>query len=300
MIAGENCIIEYCTFKDNGTVGSSHLNSSNLALLNSYNTNLSSIDPNPRKNNIVRYNMFIGSAIGIKDKGDSNFIDNSTRTGGHPEWANQIYNNIFKNQLAAGYYIQQDYVLVHHNVFDNTTMGIWYDSYNSAYKTVWEPKVYNNTFLNCSDSAIGVSSTIYQYGYNWTINNNLFLGTSAHPLVFFGGQPNTWPMTSDYNGFDTTTALVARYLNYGNVNFTTWKGYGYDTHSINKALSVSNAAASDYTLPAGSLAIGAGSGGVDLGAFPSSGTNWYSQAGYKLTGVKLSAPVNIQMKVSYQ
>lgn len=301
MLAGENCIIEYCTFKDNGTVGSSHLNSSNLALLNSYNTDLSSVDPNPRKNNIVRYNRFIGSAIGIKDKGDSNFINNATRSDAHPEWANQIYNNIFKDQLGVGYYIQQDYVSVHHNVFDHGNMGIWYDSYNSNAKTVWEPKIFNNTFLNCTDSAIGINSTLYRYGYNWTITNNLFLGASAHPLVFFGGQTNIWPMTSDYNGFDTSQTVVARYLNYGNVNFSAWKSYGYDTNSINTALSVTNSVANNYTLPQGSRAIGAGTSGVDLGAFAYGGIDWYSQTGYKLGSSSASSqvPSNLTIIAKY-
>ena len=252
--------------------------------MNSYNSTLSSVDPHPRKNNIVRCNRFIGSAVGIKDKGDSNFIDNATRTNAHPDWANEIYNNLFINQSNAGYYLQQDYVKVHNNIFDSTNIGIRYENYGSAEKVVWQPDIWNNTFINCKDSSIAVQAGPYLYGYNWKIKNNLFIGSSSHYLVFFSGQSKTWLMTSDYNGFDTTQVAVGRYLNYGNLSFSKWQGYGFDTNSINNSLILTNINGNNYTLPADSPAIGKGEGGKDLGAIAHDENNWCSETGYILKG----------------
>lgn len=302
ILAGTNCIIEYCTFEDNGTPSDSHLNSANLVLMNSYNSDLGAVDPYPRKNNIVRYNRFIGSAIGIKDKGDSNFVSNNNVDSGsglpvttHPEWANEIYNNLFLGQLNAGYYLQQDYVSVHNNIFDGQSVsgnkGVYFDSYDLAEKVVWYPNVCNNTFVNNADSGIAVEiNPNYTYGYYWTIKNNLFLGASTHYLTYLSGNTINKPITSNYNGLNNVQTVVARYLNYGNIDFESLRGYGLDLNSINSSLAVTNYSNYDYRLPTGSAAIGAGESGADLGAIAYGDSNWATTTGYTQTGAGDTIP----------
>lgn len=302
MLAGTNCVVEYCTFEDNGTPGDSHLNSANLALMNSYNTDLGAVDPYPRKNNIIRYNRFVGSAIGIKDKGDSNFVSNNNISGGipvttHADWSNEIHHNLFLGQLNAGYYLQQDYINVHHNIFDGQSAsgntGVFFDSYDYDSKVVWYPNIYNNTFINNADSGIAVEiNPNYSYGYYWSIKNNLFVGASIHYLTYLSGNTINKPITSNYNGLDTAQTAVARYLNYGNINFVSLKSYGFDANSINISLAVTDSANYDYRLPGGSAAIGTGEGGIDLGATAYGAENWAASTGYSLTNSDTTSPAS--------
>lgn len=286
-LAGENCIVEYCTFANNGAPGITHLNSSNLQLYNCYDISpdypAGTIDAYPRKNNVIRYNLFIGSSVGIKDKGDSNFVDNTDPTNRHPEWANEIHHNVFANSMVAGYYLQQDFVKVHHNLFLSTNNGVLYDGQqNSSNKVMWEAMVYNNTFLNTTNNAIKFNYSLATgKGYNAQIYNNLILGTRTTPLNFFGGQANTWPMIEDHNGFDMTSSIIGVYANQGTQTLNQWKALGFATGGIQATLSL----LSDYSLFLGSPAIGAGRAGEDLGAIPFGTTSWYWEAGAKPTNI---------------
>jgi hypothetical protein len=282
LIAAKDTIVEYCTFIDNGIPdGETPMhNAANLTIFQCYNTSDTNVDPYPRRNNIIRYNVFDGAAVGIKDKAYGNFVDSASPTITNPDWYGEIHHNVFQNTDLGSYYARQDYMRFHHNlILSSGYYGFWYAEHDDTPPKGWfSVSIYNNTFVGLSDAILIDYSnyTNYTYGYQTDIYNNLMINPSGTSVSVWEGQTSTWAITVDHNGYDNDNSTIAAYLNDGNRTLAQWQAYGYGTGSINEALSLE----ADYTLPGGSNAIGAGRSSVDLGAFPSGVDSWYDDAGY--------------------
>ena len=295
LLSAENTIVENCTFIENGAGESvTHHNSANLILMGNYQNTYGELAPYPRKNNIIRYNIFEGSTTAIKDKGPNSLVDSATNCSGskeiinrHPEWYSDIHHNIFKAQRGAAYYGVSDYMKFHHNLLIGGNSGVHTTDELRACQTIYKVQVYNNTFIEQSNSSVAFPSSPTVMGYDHDVYNNLFIGNNSHPVVFVSGQSNIWPSTFDNNGYASTFSTVVRFRNFGNLTFEQWQQYGNDIHSNYKTYEIET----NYTLPIGSPAIGAGRDGIDLGAFPVGIESWESNAGYKKN---CSAPSSVQ------
>jgi hypothetical protein len=279
QISGDSCIIEYCTFKDNGTVESTHHNNANLILFNDYD---SYPESDPRKSNIVRYCVFDGAGSGIKDKGDSNFVDSSDPNTDNEAWANDIHHNVFINSIGRGYYSAQDFVKFHHNIMLDGRQGILLEGSGDAGKSRWYNEVYNNTFVNLTEFSIAIANSVDgtlvgDYGHE--VHSNITHGSYADAFLFWTGQSaNDFVVTSDYNFWHNSVATVGRKQLDSSANLTTWRGYGYGTNSGLGAVSFVDADNDDYQLDNGSTGENGAEDSGDAGAFDDS--NWYPLAGY--------------------
>lgn len=128
--------------------------------------------------------------------------------------------------------------------------------------------VYNNTFIMTGE--IGVSTyagqSHTQIPINAKIKNNIFisLGTSADTRVV---KFESVTQEVDYNIYYSPNAILKFQIGANSYTFAEWQALGFDTHSVvltagQFAALFTDYANSDYSLPAGSAAIGAG---VDLG-----------------------------------
>jgi hypothetical protein len=249
--------------------------------MGNFQTSLGELAPYPRRNNIIRYNVFDGSATSIKDKGPNSFVDSETNCSGskvllskHPEWANDIHHNVFTNNAGAAFYSVSDYTKFHHNLVYSGAKGYFMVDELRACQVVYKNEIYNNTFVDLTGPGITIpSQPTTGMGYDHDIYNNLHINPSHQAVIAISGQTFVWDLTYDHNGYDIGEATMARYLNFGDINFTSWTGYGYDDSSLHEALTVE----ANYQLPPGSNAIGAGRDSEDLGAFES---DWFDDAGY--------------------
>jgi len=278
-LSGVDCIVEFCTFSENGTPGESHHNSTNLLLFGNYNDWPES---KPTRNITVRYNKFIGSACGVKDKGDGNFVNHNNPDENHPEYFSEIYYNIFEGARNNGVYADQDFEKVHHNLFINCSGGVFiHGQLDRDYKTTWYIQIYNNTFINTQDIDIYVrhSSIVAGVGYHHEIYNNILYNFRGDYAVnFYSGQSKTWPMSADHNAYDNTSSTITRYADRGNLTLFQWQQSGFGDESFQEAINLND----NYSLPTGSNCLGAGRNGVDLGAI--SGNDWTSMVGHGQTG----------------
>jgi hypothetical protein len=76
-------------------------------------------------------------------------------------------------------------------------------------------------------------------------------------------DPSVTNFTSDYNLVWSPTGNSSYAYHSGGLTWAAWQALGYDVHGVNADPTVTNAAGNDFTLLAGSPAIGAG---TNLGA----------------------------------
>ena len=280
QLSGDSCIIEYCTFKDNGTPGSTHNNNANLILYNDYDYYPEST---PRKNNIIRYNVFDGAGSGLKDKGDSNFVNSKGPNTNNAGWALDVHHNIFMNSVGRAYWCVSDFTRFHHNLIIDARQGIKIEGMEQHYKSIWYVKIYNNTFVGLDEWAIAIANAAYDdingaFGHN--IHSNIVYNCTANAFLFWTGQTaHNYTVTSDYNFWHNNVSTVARRQLDTNASLNTWKRYGYGAHSAIGAVSFIDSGNNDYRLTGGSAGKNAGQDGNDAGAFGT--TNWYDEAGSK-------------------
>ena len=316
-LAGDGCIVEYCTFENNGhkTGGTTYSisgswNRANLLMYEYYDSYLD-IDDNPRKQNIVRYNRFIGSDCAIKYKGFGNNVDSSgtyenALVDRQPTWGDEIHHNLFTGVGSPyGAMMQQDLAKIHHNIFTGYGAGAVYaypvnQNHDTLPALAWEVEVYNNTFYN---NTVDITTrelqnnpperTYLQGGYNWEFYNNLHKSnTGAYYYSMFSDPDNSshnnWPQREDHSGFDSASSKsIGRYQG-TNRSLAQWQSItnprtGTTTLGANSFYSTI-ALNSDYSIPAGSAAIGSGRDSADLGAVPYGETSWYDSVGYTETG----------------
>ena len=148
-----NCIIEYCRFKDNGMLAGTNHNCAHINIYSDYIEDPANVDINQAvRKNIIRYNYFSNSPIGVKYK-NSQWLSLSN-TGTHityNAYGDKIHHNIFDNLEDYAVDARQDFVQVYNNIFYNATestykkVGIGEQS--SGDREPFYSCVYNNTLI---------------------------------------------------------------------------------------------------------------------------------------------------------
>lgn len=193
-------IIEYNIFEDNG--GTFDHNQCHIQFFSNYADVRNSIAISGFSDyasgyhvqrNEISYNYFVGSAVGIKTKGNQLFTGRSQDSGEsgysdtYNDRGNKYHHNIFANQTIVGISNKSDFAQIYNNIFDSSAAGIRVGYEGMMYKSV----VYNNTIIDPSTSsdataAIGVSAnenndysitnpeiSMYNYFYNNIIDSGL-------------------------------------------------------------------------------------------------------------------------------
>lgn len=295
QLSGENCIVEYCTFEDNGTPGASHHNSANLILYNRY---YGYPEPYPRRNNTIRYCVFIGSASQIKDKGDSNFVDNSDPNKDNIGWANEIHHNVFRGALGQAYYALQDFMKFHNNLVIGSVIGFHHPYTETSGKLTWWNEIYNNTFVGMSNTAIQFENNLdapHDGAYGHDVHSNIIYDCTSDAVLLWTGQSShNYAITSDYNFWHNNVSTVGRRQLNQNASLATWRGYGYGNNSATGKISFIDPTNNDYRLAEGSIGKNAGKDAKDAGAFGEG--NWYIDAGSrKGETIGISPPKNLHL-----
>jgi hypothetical protein len=189
-ISGHNwneCLIEYCYFKDNGSLNSIHHNASHITMYSDYNGNNIAKNGfvlgvgNHTMKNELRCNLFDGGSNGMYEtKSDQYFTGRNVGIAGYADtyksFGDRIHHNIFMNLSYGAIVCNQDFQQIYNNIISDCRSGFLIGSVNSfVYKTV----VYNNTLVNCrregiyelqwhnySDTTINVEPMYYGYVYN--------------------------------------------------------------------------------------------------------------------------------------
>lgn len=175
-------LIEYCYFKNNGSLFHEHGNSRNICMTGSTEYSSTKYDENWYvKNNIIRYNLIdANGAVGIATKASQRLT--STRTGSdfsRKNLGDKIHHNIIRNAKYGGIFYQQDYVQIYNNIITMSSSageedwGIAVRRIRTDDKDTLYSMVYNNTLINTDAAAIfngyeGQSSTP---AYWWCYNN---------------------------------------------------------------------------------------------------------------------------------
>ncbi len=166
--AGQNILIEYCYFKDNGATDNP--NCSHINFFSDYVENPLNVTNRAARDNEVRYNLFEGSSESIHYKNmqylcvdDHTGEDMSNKASG-----DKIHHNIFINQGLRPIFIAQDFIQIYNNIMIDTEgnntqfmiQGISEDDREPFYATV-----YNNLIKN-------IKVGIYHDGNNGGTNDN--------------------------------------------------------------------------------------------------------------------------------
>jgi hypothetical protein len=144
-------IIEYNYFYNNGGVGSGK-NCSDLAFTADYKDNTDNggdgdaFDPDfAIIKNIVRYNLFDSSAVGVHHKNQQRFGYNNRNPNGisaYEEYGDKVHHNIFRNtESGTSILLGQDYLQVYNNIVDKAIETSQFGDQPILYNNV----VYNNT-----------------------------------------------------------------------------------------------------------------------------------------------------------
>jgi len=211
--AWDNCIIEYCSFKNNGHPGNT-LNDAHICMITDYNWNGIAangcvLDGKQMMRNECRYNLFLGgSGVGWKDKGDQ-LLSGRNYLGGHgyndtyKTYGNKIHHNIFKNLSLVGVYERTDFSQIYNNIFDSCPDGVRCSYSDEIQK--YRITVYNNTIINSplhgiqfynSNTYVGHEPDYYGYAFNNIID----------------GSQDNWD-GADIGGTRNATDLTATFYN---------------------------------------------------------------------------------------
>jgi hypothetical protein len=200
--------------------------------------------------------------------------------GGHSAIVrnNQIYNldqngnPTDLNKQVHGLFIEagcDGYSVSNNIIYNVRTYGI-----NSSYHSLnsnQPPNVYSN-------------NTIYNVGWGLslkegviTLKNNI-ISNSSQAQICFGctsGSPSMLQVTSDDNLYNDggSQTKIAEWAGLGILNFANWKSQcRCDAHSLTGDPLFVSLTIPDLHLQSGSPARGAGEGGVDIGAYPYTGS----------------------------
>jgi hypothetical protein len=182
-----NCLVEYCYFKNNGSLTAVHHNASHITMFSDYNGNNIAKngfvlgDGNHTMKNEFRYNLFESGSNGMyATKANQYFTGRNVRVAGYNDaysgYGDRIHHNIFMNLRCGAIVCNQDFQQIYNNIVSDCRTGLLIGAVNSfVYKTV----VYNNTLINCTregiyekqwqeytDKTINVEPMYYGYIYN--------------------------------------------------------------------------------------------------------------------------------------
>lgn len=205
--------IEYCYFRNNGSVQHEHGNDRNICFTGSTEYSSTPYDENWYvKNNIIRNNYInCNGGGGIMTKAIQRLT--SVRDGSNmtnKAWGDQIYNNIVVNAKYAGIFWQQDFVQIHNNIVVMAS-GLSGSHWNIATRRwgsegcdIQHATIYNNTLINGVGASIfhGVDGKYSVKDY-WYCYNNII---DKH--------------TDDYDAWDITYGHMTYYTGITNGMFS--------------------------------------------------------------------------------
>jgi len=194
----QDTLVEYCYFNNNGMSSGTDNNAAHILIYSDYyaeywgqygwNPN----DQNHRGNikNTIRYNYFIGSTVGYKDKA-SQFLTGRNPSGGHDfddtykDYGNKIHHNIFENGRLYAVFANQDFSQVYNNIISGFPQGITVQ--HEPQPAIYKASVYNNTIINPSCYAI------IRYKYKWSaFESTVYWGYDYNNIVDSGDSCNDW------------------------------------------------------------------------------------------------------------
>lgn len=169
------------------------------------------------------------------------------------------YNKIHDTS-ERGFYIDQGYVVIDHNLVYNASGGglVANDNFNGNNLIITY-----NTFYNASVELRASTAT------NGVIKNNIIANSGSNSISLFPYSSISHGTDLDYNlVYDAGTSAVYREDN-TNYTYSAWKShYPSDAHSIQADPMFENPSTGDFRLRANSPAIGSGSDGINMGTDP--------------------------------
>lgn len=205
--AWHDSIIEYCYFYNNGSDGAQSNNCANINIYSDYQPNYiaqygypSSI-PISNARNEYRYNLIVGSQVGIKYKQDQ-FFTGRNPEGGHPysdtykTYGDKVHHNIIQNTGMMAIDARQDFIQIYNNIIDGCKHGIKIGEDDT--RTIYKPVVYNNTIISPTNQGISRS---FNKGY------------SFEPAIYYGYEYNNIldNVKDGWNWSDSATLIAAPY-----------------------------------------------------------------------------------------
>lgn len=157
-----NSLVEYCYFKNNGSIEDTWINASHIIIYSDYNelgnAKNGFIDLGTGKHamkNEWRYNLFEGASNGIWiTKGDQFFTGRNT---GYSEVANtygdKIHHNIFMDMASWAIGLNQDFAQVYNNIMYNCGSAV-VAGYATTFPGPYKPVIYNNSYIKTKRGAI--------------------------------------------------------------------------------------------------------------------------------------------------
>jgi hypothetical protein len=151
----KDSVVEYSVFERNGCTVDSH-NCADINIFSDYLPDTiasSGYSNNGHANmrNEYRYNLFVGSPVGIKYKQDQ-FFTGRNPTGGHPledtfkNYGDKIHHNIFQNNIDCAIDARQDFIQIYNNIVDSSNSAILVGEGDT--RSIYKAVVYNNTILS--------------------------------------------------------------------------------------------------------------------------------------------------------
>ncbi|HBL75309.1 MAG: hypothetical protein A2W90_20590 [Bacteroidetes bacterium GWF2_42_66] len=194
----DSCLVEYCYFKNNGSLTTMHRNASHICMYSDYNevniikdgfTYLQQSE-HTMKNNF-RYNLFEGGSWGmLETKGGQIFCGRDVSGNGYnddyKDFGDNVHHNIFRN-MSTGLELHQDFIQVYNNIFDSCNVGImlgWTE------RVRYKQCVYNNTVKRIANTGIKA----HQYRYYSTFNDT----TISWEPMYYGYVLNNIIDSSSY------------------------------------------------------------------------------------------------------
>jgi hypothetical protein len=224
-----NCIVENCWFHDNGSINAS-TNSADLTMYGDYRhyardtmwayTGFNYTTEYVQSRNIFRYNLFThNKGHAIKYKGGQIFTGRNPAHGQpykdtYKLLGDDIHHNVFTNIEELAVRPKQDFVQVHHNIFDSCGAAI--GSENDGME-IYKGCFYNNTIRRPVTDGIALEHSYFypdSYGQNnyfsFADNNLADSGQSWYAGASIGSHRNSADVNATFDSLKINRCLFTR------------------------------------------------------------------------------------------
>jgi len=151
----KDSLVEYSVFERNGCSLDNH-NCADINIFSDYKPDtIAQFGYNDSGHSIMRnefrYNIFVGSPVGIKYKQDQ-FLTGRNPAGGYPltdtfkHYGDKVHHNIFQGNISCGIDARQDFIQLYNNIFDSSHSAIFVGEGDT--RSIYKAVVYNNTILS--------------------------------------------------------------------------------------------------------------------------------------------------------
>jgi parallel beta-helix repeat protein len=209
-------------------------------------------------NDTISFNTIYDTAgCGIEDNADGTQGGTGISTGMVLD-GNIIYDANSATGAAINFDGVQNSLIENNVIYNSQRNGIALYQYNGSGPSSGDTIVNNTIDLNSNSGTGYAAIQVIDGAVNTTIYNNIM---SSDEMSLEIDPASMSGLKSDYNVF-SSAGIDPTGVSYGNnISLASWQAEGYDTHSV-LASSVSglfvNAAAGNFNLASGSMAIGAG------------------------------------------